>query len=249
MSIADTVASKHNARGLALIMYNTYLTSEKPLGGTEVDAINMTDTLTSLGFAIRLLPSATKKEVKKAIEELASFPRYPKKYNCFVIYFAGHGDEKSILQYDDGENFNFERVILQRFNPKLNGAVSERIANVPILVCIDACRGRKNPELAVSRMQQVKYVPINIIVAYSTAEKYAAIGDRYGGGYWTQKLATRLRESNTSILETLKDVNNSFIGKYHDRAIPVTWKHKDSNVGNFKLKENVGEFGTLRCRF
>lgn len=241
MSIEGTVTE--GARGLALIMYNTYMhyppgPGNGQLPNTKRDQEAMEETFKSLKFDTLVLPNANKDKVSEVIDKFASYPKYPKKYNCFAIYFSGHGDAGSMLSAND-EDFNFEKVILQRFNKKLNRNVSERITKVPILVFIDACKGGDHPRRTVPKVLQKNKVSLNVLVAYATAEGYIALDK--GGGVWTQNLAGILEKSEKTILETLDDVKQKMPADYFPEALPVTWRHEDSNVGDFKLRENLGK--------
>ena len=233
---------KEGVRGLALIMYNTYTNDPKiRLINTEKDGRAMENTFKSLKFATLVLPNASKDQVSNVVDEIASFPDYPEKYNCFAVYFSGHGNIESTLLSNESEPFNFEKVILQRFNKKLRRNVSERITQVPILVFIDACKGEKWPyPKGVAKVLEGGKVPMNVLVSFATAEGYVAL-ENGGGGVWTQQLASRLEISEKSIVETLKEVKEAMPKNYFREALPVTWTK--SNVGDFKLKENVGEFG------
>ena len=237
--LKNAEARKENARGLAVIFYNSYENDKKfKLTGTIKDGKAMSATFDSLGFATLSLSDVDKEDVGDIIGELASYKEHPEEYNCFAIYFAGHGDRNNMLMGSDKKYFNFEEVIIQRFN-KRNYDVADIIAKVPILVFIDACRGSTSPRVA-PRIVHEDLAPKNVLVAYATAEKYMAL-EAEGGGIWTQKLAAELCDSGKSVKDILEDVKNAMPEDYKKDALPVTW-NANSAAGNIKLKESAGEF-------
>lgn len=197
--LEETVQRNVNARGIAVIIYNSYAqTSQwKMLPGTIKDGEAMKDTFEHLKFATILLEDAKESEIREVVGVLASYPKYPEKYDCFAIVFAGHGEEDDILVANDGKKLNFADVFVKSFNQKYNPEVSSHVANVnssSILVFIDACRGK----MSLDRTRGEPPLPVNMLLGYSTREEYVSYED-VDGGIWMQKLAKGLKTIRKSV--------------------------------------------------
>ena len=200
-----TVQNNQSARGLAVIIYNTYETAAglDTLHGTIKDGEAMKDTFEHehLNFATIPIKDATKSDIREVIRAIATYPDYPEGYDCFSIVFSGHGGDGSTIMANDGEGFNFEEVIVQRLNKKRSD-VSDHVSNIStsILVFIDACRGSLSPEGSLYRRKRGDdaSLPTNMLVAYSTREGYPAY-EVNAGGVWMQELAKRLRTVKKSV--------------------------------------------------
>lgn len=222
--ICEIVLKNPSAKGLAVIISNTndndtsHARGWCTLGGTTADSGTMTEAFNSQGIATIELGNANKDEVRHIIEALASFAGYPKGYNFFAIYFAGHGKCNSILVDNNGDEFDFENEVVKLLNKELNPAVSCHVANVPLIaLLIDACRGRKEPYLAL-RMQKTFLAPKNLMVNYSVGQNYGA-----ADGFWTRKVAEGVREGKKSLVDILSNVRVEIKEVYKPDALPESW--------------------------
>lgn len=196
MNIVGAIQYYKNARGLAIILYNEKTKNHGDLFGTRVDAINMKKAFESIGFAIALLPNAPLKQVRDVLVAFASFDNYPESYNCFAIYFAGHGGEGDILLSGDGIEFKIDDVILKRLNKKFNSTLSDRIAQAPVFIFIDTNRGGKDPfgtaspsgYQSFSRSTVLEHLPSNVLIAYGVGKGFA-VPDEHT---WTSTLVGKL---------------------------------------------------------
>lgn len=217
-SIRAAVREKPDARGLAVIMYNTYeddLECYGPLVPVEEDGKAMRATLNSLNFATVELKNSMKSDVENMMTAVATYPKFPVKYNCFVIYFSGHGDKGSIIVADDGEEFDYEQVIVQRFHKD----VSDVAKKSQILVFVDACRGTKDPFLP--KMKREDLIPSNMMIACAAGEEYSAIL-KNKGSVWSQKLAAALKNQK-SVVEVLNGIKEQLSGTFRKEALPVIY--------------------------
>lgn len=234
--LKEAVQKNRRARGLAVIVYNSYEDTRNYLSGTIRDGEVMKETFDTLGFATISLHDVTKSNFESIIKELAIYSDYPEGYDCFVVYFAGHGDKNSVLVATDGE-FDFEKIVVQRLNKEIFPDVSDRVTKVKILAFIDACRG--DQDTLMKRIYDESLAPKNMMVAYATREKFMALEDPRGGGIWTQRLARELKCSNKSVRDILEDVKGSMPKEYKREALPVTW---NAAAGDIKLNKLAGEF-------
>lgn len=148
--------------------------------------------------------------------------KFPTQYKYFIIYFSGHGDTGSIIAADDGEEFDYEEVIVQRLDKE---DVSQVVKDSKIMVLIDACRGSKDPYLP--KMKNQDRIPRNMMVACATKEEYSTILKK-DGSVWSQRLAKTLT-NKMSVVEVLKQVKTEMKAHFKEEALPQIY-HEE--VGN-----------------
>ena len=215
---------RSKARGLAVVIYNSYENCPgiSTLPGAIKDGKAMMDTFKSLQFSVLPIHNATKEDIHEIIREVASYSNYPEEYNCFSIVFAGHGDENSILLAIDGK-FDFEKVIVERLNPKVNkSGVSKKIASVPIIAFIDACRGKMRPR---ARLNE-RNIPNNMMLCYSTREEDKSF-ENADGGIWMQKIARELKQQIKPVGQIVASVNKDVKNQnpiYVNTGVDITLK-------------------------
>ena len=224
------------ANGLAIIIHNSYDNDDAAangcgaLQGTSIDGKAMIDTFTDLKFAIYELKNKEKSVIKSVFEAVAKYSEYPAGYRSIVIYFSGHGGENSMLYDNDGEEFDYEEIIVQ----PLKSQASSFVAKTSLLMFIDACRGSQSP--LVGRLKKSDAAPTNMMIGYASREKFQALETAEGGGIWTNKLAAALKESSKPVVDILEGVKKSMPSNYKKEALPDVWNPK-SDAGKICLKQ------------
>ena len=198
--ITTAMTKYPEARGIAVIIFNTYKKTNSPLSGTVKDGEEMDKTFQSLGFATIPLPDASKDEICGIVEAICSYQNYRKEYDCFAITFCGHGRENSVIISDDNKEINLEEAIIQPFN----ASKSPYIAGFPKIIFIDACKGKLTD--TVKATGPTPQPPNDVLLAYSTKEGDVAY-EFDDGGCWMQILAKELRESHEPVNVVLTNVN------------------------------------------
>jgi hypothetical protein len=217
--LTAALAQKNNAKGLAIILYNSYREHKYfMLRGTEKDGQTMMDTFNSLGFATLMLSDVNERLICEVISALASYT-YPVQCNTIAIYFSGHGAFGGILMGSDGKDFNFEEAIIKRLNKTYNKDVSDAVTKANILVFMDACEGPVADETL---------PPNNMLVAYAASEGYVTREDE-NGGIWTQALANTLQEKRDKA-KLLKDILKDVPQAMSENTHPIVWDN--NGVGN-----------------
>ena len=179
-------------RGLAVVIYNSYAEISRRLRVARKCGKDMIKTFKNLQFAVLDVHNAKKDELQEIFQEVACYTGYPKEYDCFAIAFVGRSDKSSSLLDFDGNGFNLERVIVQRFN---HCEISDTIKEACIFGLIDACqeRGGKNPP-------RPQHLPNNMKLYYSSS-------DDKKGGIWMQELAKQLEQKNEYVSSIVAGVN------------------------------------------
>lgn len=224
--VHTTVMNNKSARGLAVIINNTYDNESAraakygTLAFTDKDGNAMKDALDFLGFATLPLKNASEDQISGVIDAFASYTDYPAGYDCFAIVFSGHGNKNSVIVAEDGKEFNFEEAIVQRFNKDVSDQdVSDHIASVPIIIFIDACRGTLAPK---AKAQEILF-PDNMMVAYATREGNVSFGTEHEGSFWMQTLAKELKTSKKSVSDIVAEVNAKLISDDGIKQKPIVW--------------------------
>ena len=219
--VKSTVLEYDNARGLAIIICNSYEQTEEhsTLCGTFEDGRAMESTFKHLGFATITRKNATEIEMCGVVQALATYHQYPDNYNCFVVVFSGHGSSDKKIVSNDGKFVDFQEAIIDRLHPDN----SPLLCSSPRIILIDACRGNQELRARGPPVPEHKLdlsVPNDVFVAYSTMEGHQSY-ERTTGGVWMQELAKELRTSSESIGDVVANVNNRMKGK--GLQVPQTW--------------------------
>jgi hypothetical protein len=208
--ISTTMREYPQAKGIAVIIYNTYNGNLK-LKGTVKDGDAMYKTFEALDFAPIRLPDAGRDEIYGIIEALCSYPNFPERYTCFAVTFSGHGKEDVIIG-NDGNDVDLEKAFLR----PLNELEATLIAGVPKLIFIDACRGKHSG--TVHATGPTCQPPNNVLLAYSTKQGNVAY-EMKTGSCWMQLLAKELRVSHEPVNVVLTNVNKMVDNKWQEPAI------------------------------
>lgn len=75
--ITTAIVKYPNARGIAVIIFNTYRDTKYPLTGTVNDGFAMNKTFQYLRFALILLQDASKDVICGVMQAICSYSNYP----------------------------------------------------------------------------------------------------------------------------------------------------------------------------
>ena len=203
-------------RGIAILVTCDYEGTSQPLPGTRVDAEEMEKTFEKFHYNIHKLQNmnASKSGIQSLLGEISGYLQdYEGSVEDKVIVFAfsGHGcneDGSEQLLANDMGTLNFEDEIL------LPLARHEKVAAIPKLFFIDACRGTS--ELIAKGIVQgsmkgfsakgVTHVEGNYRVDYGTIPDHKAYSSDTGS-LWMPELALTLREKDDSLQNIMAIVN------------------------------------------
>jgi hypothetical protein len=228
-TIQSAVQGKRNAQGLAVIMHNTYNkagSNYSPLD-TTTDGKAMKDAFQTLNFATVLLKDFMKNQVEALATALACYNEYPRGYKTFIIYYSGHGGRHNTIIADDGEMFDYEKVVVENLK---NGS-SQVMKKSKLLMLFDVGRGEKWPRLDKPKKQEEESPPLmNLVVAYATGDGYTSLLKRGGGSVWSQLVATELNEGKTSMNDVLREVRRKMERDYKPEALPTVSNPYDLTI-------------------
>ena len=205
-------------RGLAVIIGNSYIREGihrhkklQPLNGARSDTDKMRGAFDYLKFTTVVRYDLTQEESMSLLKSLAQF-RYPKHCQRFVFTFSGHGGDGFIC-CEDGKTIEISYIVA-KLNPNSS---NHSLAGIPRLFFFDACRGDLVDHGFVARGGDEEWrskIPStgDVLVAYATTEGYKAF-EKFGGGLWTNILATKLVTSTRSIYDVLTEVNGELIAQ------------------------------------
>ena len=209
--VQETIKSKPDACGLAIIVSNDYQGSDSPLPGTAMDARVMKDAFEKLKFATHIRSNLGASEIKALAKE-ATECDCPKSYKCIAFVFSGHGCDKDRIIGQDKVAFGLSNIVEPFFPGK-----SPNIGKIPKLFFIDACRGGKEMTgVNIPRHLKELIMPEkgNVLVARSTMSKYVAYEQQGRGGLWMSRLAETITESDEEIGAVLVKVNEKLLEEF-----------------------------------
>ena len=216
--IQETISTKPNANGLAVIISNDHKGGSgnlKELPGTRSDAASMKSTLDkSLNFAVHHEHNVSLRTLRSLLTTVAG-RGYPPSYRRVIIVFTGHGT-KGLLYTNDEKTVKIDEM-LTTFSPDR----ARNIGNIPKLFFIDACRGDEGTKSALvprgekgATLAETVSVPneSNFLVAFATLSNCKSYETRMGGT-WMTMLAEQLKQ-NASICDILTFVNKELMKSY-----------------------------------
>ncbi len=218
-----SVETNNSEKRVALVIGNgAYKNS--PLKNPPNDAKAMTRSLQSLGFTVFSKINASKKEMRRAIDDFGTEIRNG---GVGLFYYAGHGvqfegknyllpidaDIVSELDVDD-EAVSVDRVLARMEDAK----------NRMNIVVLDACRN--NPFASTFRsvsrgLAQMK-APAGTFIAYATAPGSIAADGDGANGLYTQELLKEITNPNQPLEFVFKRVLSSVKEKTNGQQIPWT---------------------------
>lgn len=235
MSLTGTIKAHTCARGLAIVVTNDYGTPQSqgdkltPILGTVKDGENMRQAFRNIGFAVHWEKNININRFQQLMCEAKHFTGYSKlkNYKCIAFVFSGHGKSGDYIYMQDGQLVCIGKNIIEPFFPENCSSMGK----FPKLFFFDACRGEKNmqgvlvPKGQAAKGERIDYefrgvqkvemklVPPkgNFLVAYSTMPDYRSWEHPDEGGAWLKKLADKIQTSQSSIEDTLTEVNGELV--------------------------------------
>ena len=207
------------SNGLAILIGCTNSSKHKePLGGVVRDLVTLQLTFSeTLLFTTLCLNNPTVEHVKKVVRCTSELGEdaivLPEKWRRIVVTFSGHGDEE-YLYTKDGCMCLREDIV-----KPLQAMKAEKLAGLPKLFFVDACRGLDTDEgVHVPNLSWFSESPPvarggggrvsstgNCFIAYSTLFGMQAFEHSNVGGFWIQTLAKELANSE-NVDKTIQDV-------------------------------------------
>ena len=245
-------------RGIAILIGNDYkkISKDKYLEGPLKDVERAYEVFSAFGGHCIKVTNESAKQTRKAIKDsIASMDgERLSPYEWVVVLFCGHGKDENFLLANDGESICIQVDLIDPFHPEN----APKIAKIPKLFFIDACRGtEKTRPVLVPRglynqeprggkvLDSLKFPPkCNMLVAYSTLPKKEAYESQGEGGIWINKVLTRLEhEECCSILDVLTKVNKDIVDHY--QKIEMV-----SEIQQAELRSTLLDVCTFkRCKF
>ena len=251
-----TLENLTNERGVALIVSNRYLCSDKELPSNIEDSKKMEDLFKEKGinYSPHVRNQVTYKDFIATCKYLATYEDYPPTCKAIVIYFSGHGGRGFITMEAEKGTQN-TRVDMQKLRSLFNKTELAKIffidtcrgsgsdsgctsnaATINVSVnngstTSDHCENMNSSDLDIKHAGQCS----NELIAYSTSEGYVAYCDKDQGGSWTNTLVLQLRKSKLkTITSVLHNVNG--LMKYK--------QHGSKKAPNFQTPETIDKLIT-----
>lgn len=135
-AIKRKVAKYTNARGLAIIVTNDYVSSRRPLLFTHDDGREMEKVFNELKFVTHWEKNVTIEQHQQIIDGIteSDHPYSNGYYKCITYVFSGHGGKEGFLSLQDGKQVNLVKDVIEKL-------CMLQLAHIPKLFFIDACRG------------------------------------------------------------------------------------------------------------
>ncbi|XP_037827644.1 caspase-3-like [Lucilia sericata] len=210
----DEYRSDNPHAGVALIFNHKYITGERQREGTEKDRDAMEQTLLNYGFDVRVFNDLTWRELNDVLAKTAQEDH--SNNDCLVVTVMSHGSEGRIYARDI--SYPVERL----WNSFL-GEKCRSLINKPKLFFIQACRGQNlDKHVIYSGVQQAfieprvkaadippkfRYVIPNtadILIMFSTFEKYSSFRNVENGSWFIQSLCSVLNDAATNEAVSVK---------------------------------------------
>ncbi|XP_053945490.1 caspase-3-like [Anastrepha ludens] len=225
--------------GIAVILNHKYVKGQKDRMGTEKDRDTIAQTLKLYGFDVRVFNDLTFEEVDGQLRAIAKDDHTNN--DCFVLVVMSHGAEGRVFASD--MSYPVERL----WQPFL-GENCKSLINKPKIFFVQACRGERldkpvvfsefavmtrqigGPSLPEEKPPVITYAIPNtadLVVMYSTFEKYYSFRNVENGSWFIQSLCKVLtasaQKSNAStegvdFLRLLTAVNRKVAYEYQSFA-------------------------------
>nr|AZR38347.1 caspase-1 isoform 1 [Laodelphax striatellus] len=198
----------HKERGLAIIFNHEHFEIDnlKQRSGTNVDAINLQNSLERLGFKVTMYKDFKSQQVENVITEVSKEDH--SEYDCLVVAVLSHGEHGIIYARDHA------------YKPdslwtKFSADNCKTLAGKPKLFFIQACQGDKLDGGITLRTQtdssSTYKIPVHadFLIAYSTIPGFYSWRNTARGSWFVQSLCSVLDEIGTDydILTILTMVN------------------------------------------
>ncbi|KAG8238836.1 hypothetical protein J437_LFUL018470 [Ladona fulva] len=201
----DRYNMNHGKRGVALIFNNIHFEKEfiNQRHGAELDEQALSETLSNIGFTIRLCRDMTRKEIREELLKVTMEDH--SKHDCLFVVIMTHGEENGILHARD-VCYRAEEVWML-FRPE----EAPSLTGKPKIFLIQACRGTKLEKNAIvidstdsgkidpidSSPERSLILPSNadFLIAYSSMEGYYSFRNSKEGTWFIQDFCKELREN------------------------------------------------------
>lgn len=205
---------------------------ESPLNNPLNDARDIAETLTALGFKVRLRLNIDRKDFNNEIRDFGSRLQSG---GVGLFFFAGHGIQVNGQNYllpigvdiraeheVDDEAVNVGRVLgeMNKAQNRLN------------IVILDACRNNPFARYFRSLSRGLAYMdaPSGTIIAYATAPGYVAADGEGRNSPYSTELLNYIREPGLKIEDVFKSVRIGVIKQTQNKQVP--WE-ASSLTGDF----------------
>lgn len=221
------------AERYALVIGNSfYLTA--PLPNPVNDAALMAETLTGLGFQVKLHTDLTRRDMRRAIVDFGQGLEEAPPNSVALIYYAGHGVRI------DGENYLIpvDAEISDPLDVKIEGVQASTVLETLNryeglnIVVLDACRnnpferGTRSGGGGLARMD----APTGTLVAFSTAPGRVAEDGVGSNSPYTRALARSMQIPGLKLEDVFKRVRIEVLERTDKRQVP--WE-SSSLIGDF----------------
>jgi hypothetical protein len=225
---------KTGERRTALVIGNsTY--DKMPLKNPINDAVSVANTLTELGFDVKLVTDADQNTIKNVIRQFGQ--KLKDTQGIGMFYYAGHGIQANGNNYIIPVNANIEKDL----DVETEGVDIGRIfvemdyAQNPMnIVILDACRDNpfesKFKSRAANGLAAINRAPSGTFIAYSTSPGNVALDGIGDNGLYTQEFLKAIKEPNLRLEDVFKMVRSNVRKLSNNQQIP--WENS-SIEGDF----------------
>lgn len=233
MTLVATASGSVASERHALVIGNSaYLTA--PLPNPVNDADLMAQTLSGLGFHVKLHKNLTRKDMQRAIVDFGQGLEEAPKGSVALIFYAGHGIRI------DGENYLIpvDAEISDPLDVKIEGVQASTVLETLNryeglnIVVLDACRNNpfegstRSGGGGLARMD----APTGTLVAFSTAPGRVAEDGVGSNSAYTRALAQSMQIPGLKVEDVFKRVRIEVLERTDKRQVP--WE-SSSLIGDF----------------
>ncbi|XP_076824144.1 uncharacterized protein LOC143470121 [Clavelina lepadiformis] len=214
--------------------------------GTDMDAMNIEDTVKNLGFEyVRIIHDASKQLIQRWLKRVAEADH--SNYDCFGCAILTHGGDNDVLYARDA------KMELKEFTRPFSPDNCPSLARKPKLFFIQACRGYKRDDgvqvrLASNSFDRVDgpagapvgdvvdgapdYVSVPVeadfLIANSTVSEYYSWRNENNGSIFIQNLCATLRKygAHMEIMQMMTRVNRLVAYDFESATDDPTWNKK-----------------------
>lgn len=198
--------------GKALIINMEKYKNMNDRKGTDRDKRRMKTALSNLGFEVEVKEDLSSKEIKVAIDKVATADH--SSYSCFVCVFLAHGDD-GVIFGRDGSNADSSTHVRLKDDvfDKFRGDRCKSLTGKPKIFIIQACRGEAYEEPVVefefdSSATTTDSVPLShvgegtkptipsgadFLICYSTSQGFYSFRNSENGSWYISTLCEQLR--------------------------------------------------------
>jgi uncharacterized caspase-like protein len=234
---AGMSSAAHAEKQVALVIGNSAYRSVAPLPNPAADAKLMSDTLSSLGFAI--VDNGAQLDLDKAgfDDVLKKFGNALPGADVAVFYYAGHGVETHGLNYlvpVDAHPENEADVFQQMVGMSAILDQMEKSGTRINLVLLDACRDNPLRDRGVRSttggLAQMR-APVGTLISFATQPRSVARDGDDGHSPYTSALAETMRRPGLGLFKTFNEVGLAVEKATGGEQLP--WVSSSPINGNF----------------